>query len=586
MKLFKYDEFITESNLDFLLEAKMDFSDDFMSVLKNIDLPIAKKLASINSNEVDINQNYIDINKDKSDTVFFKPDDKVGKTAMYKPVFFSVAKILDCVFIDLSKIPGSGISAELAQPKGTTTLVEDDIVQVIKEMSNEMSSYISAISEMSDEKIDGVAYSGQDRSRLLKSIIDLGDVHLIQWFKNGKKYQTIAPRNALDMSSSVIRNSEISIGRFTRACLKKSSVEFKDSEIEEFVYKYKAEIEKIKNVLDLRFKIVQGQDIKTYYHRSKYVLLTGNLGNSCMRYDECQKYFDIYTENSQVKLLLFMSDIEEDKICGRAILWEMEPYELSTKVMDRIYTNQTADEELFKQWAIKNGYWYKKEQTYSDYTEFLFNKEDGTIERRQGEFSVKLDNKGEYNYYPYMDSFKYYEPKTGVLYNSSNFDHEYELTETGGGNGSCGECGGGGTIGCGDCDGEGVRDCLECDGNGNDECDDCSGRGKQECHICDGVGENECSTCDGQGEGDCEYCGGQGEIEGEECVECVSGKKSCEECSGEGKKECYKCDGDGDLECRECDGDGYHNCEYCDGSGTCDCSECDGSGSRDCYQCN
>ena len=36
MKLFKYDDFITESNLFLLLEANIDFSKDFISVLKKI----------------------------------------------------------------------------------------------------------------------------------------------------------------------------------------------------------------------------------------------------------------------------------------------------------------------------------------------------------------------------------------------------------------------------------------------------------------------------------------------------------------------------------------------------------------------
>ena len=93
--------------------------------------------------------------------------------------------------------------------------------------------------------------------------------------------------------------------------------------------------------------------------------------------------------------------------------------------------------------------------------------EDETIEKRQGEFSVQLDKKGDYSNYPYMDSFKYYDPSKGILYNSSNFDYEYELTDTEGGNGSCSECGGSGRVECGDCDGDGTRECDECDGNGS-----------------------------------------------------------------------------------------------------------------------
>ncbi len=585
MKLFKYDEFITESNLDLLLEAKMDFSDDFMSVLKNIDLPIAKKLASINSKEVDINQNYIDINKDKSDTIFFKPDDKVGKTAKIT----TTSELLDLFLIDLSKIPGSGISDEFAAPY-SDRLIEGDIVQVIKKIpDDEMRSYKDDISKMEDVALRGGAssrYSGQMRANNIDYIIGVGGFYLVQWFKNGKKYQSITYKPALDMSHKIIRSSEISVGRFTRAILKKVDFEFKDAEIEEFVYKYKAEIEKIKNVLDLRFKVVKGQDIRTYYHRSKYESESGSLGNSCMRYDKCQKYFDIYTKNSQVKLLLFMSEKEEDQICGRAILWEMEPYEVSTKVMDRIYSIRNADEELFKQWAIKNGYWYKEEQSFSEYSNFLFQKEDGTIEKRSREFSVKLDNGGEYSYYPYMDSFKYYEPSTGTLYNSSDFGYSYELTDTDGGNGSCSDCGGSGEIECDNCDGSGDRECYNCDGSGTVGCNDCDSDGTIECWECEGEGEVDCSTCDGEDEIECEYCDGSGEIDDKKCSECSGGgKQKCPDCES-GKNQCFRCDGRGKKDCKNCEASGEVECGDCDGDGERECGECYGSGNIECPECN
>ena len=591
MKLFKYDEFITESNLDLLLEAKMDFSDEFISVLKNIDLPIAKKLASINSKEVDINQNYIDINKDKSDTIFFKPDDKVGKTAKIT----TTSGLLDRFLIDLSKIPGSGISDEFAAPS-TDALADGDIVQVIKKIpDDEMRSYKDDISKMEEVVLrSGSRYSGQARVDVIDYAISLGGFYLVQWFKNGNKYQSITYKPALDMKPSIIRSSEISVGRFTRAILKKVDFEFKDAEIEEFVYKYKAEIEKIKNVLELRFKVVEGQDIRTYYHRSKYESESGSLGNSCMRYDKCQKYFDIYTKNSQVKLLLFMSEKEEDQICGRAILWEMEPYEVSTKVMDRIYSIRNADEELFKQWAIKNGYWYKEEQSFSEYSNFLFQKEDGTIEKRRREFSVKLDKGGEYSYYPYMDSFKYYEPSTGTLYNSSDFGYSYELTDTDGGNGSCSECGGSGEIECDNCDGEGTRECYNCDGSGTVGCNDCDSDGTIECEECEGEGEVDCSTCDGEDEIECEYCDGSGEIDDDwglmkkktTCSECSGGgKQKCPDCES-GKEQCSRCDGRGKKDCKNCEASGEIECDDCDGSGERECGECSGSGNVGCPECN
>jgi hypothetical protein len=562
MKLFKYDEFITESVLYSLLEANINFSKDFISILGRVDSPISKKLIDVEGREVDINQNYIDINKEKTDTLFFKPDDKVGKVAKVVRDSGYYQEITR----QLSNIDGSGVekSEDIESP------TNGQVGQIIREYTL-------------DELVN---FLPDYKSNLEYLFITGNPIVLFQWVKDRKKHQLVINKNSLSTGPDAVRSSEVSVGRFIRALLTKSSQKFTDAEIEDFVYKYRAEVEKEKDVLNRRFRVVKGADIKKYYHRSAYKEESGSLGSSCMRYDRCQNYLGIYTQNSQASLLILLSEEDETKITGRAILWEMEPYEISTKVMDRIYTIKTADEQLFKEWAIKNGYWFKSRQDFSEYTDFEFHKEDGEVEKRQGEFSVQLDIKGEYGNYPYMDSFKYYNPYSGKLYNSSNFDYEYELTDTEGGNGSCSECGGNGRVECGSCDGDGTRECYECDGRGTVECDDCDGEGKEECHICDGAGDSECSTCDGSGEEDCDDCGGDGEIDGEECENCSGGgKKTCSDCDGDGRKECYKCDGDGNYDCRNCDGDGRVECGDCDGDGERECYDCDGNGRVDCPEC-
>ena len=561
MKLFKYGDFITESKLQLLLEANIDFSKAFKQILKKVDSPISNHLISTVGKEVDINQNYIDINKDKTDTIFFKPDDKVGKTVVIKNTSGYMSQISKI----LSKNPKSGIDS-----LSTDYPSEGKTVQIIKEWT--LNELVELVPEYEDN---------------IKNIYDFTSLVLIQWIEDGKKYQTSILKTALNTGPEAVRSSEVSLGRFVRALLTKSGIKFTDSEIEQFVYKYRSEIEKEKNALELRFKVVEGDEIKKYYHRSMYETESGNLGNSCMRYDRCQSYLSIYTQNSQCKLLVFMSESNPDKIIGRAILWEMEPYELSTKVMDRIYTIKTADEQLFKEWAIKNKYWFKSNQDFSEFTSFEFHKEDGTVEKRQGEFSVKLDSKGDYHSYPYMDSFKYYSVSKGALYNSSNFGYDYELVDTEGGNGSCSECGGRGRVECSRCDGDGTDECDECNGRGSVSCEDCDGNGREECPECEGSGDIQCSTCDGSQDIECEYCGGDGELENEKkCNHCSgSGRQECSDCDGNGVKQCYKCDGDGDIECRNCDGDGTLECDDCDGSGERECPRCDGEGREDCSDC-
>jgi hypothetical protein len=388
--------------------------------------------------------------------------------------------------------------------------------------------------------------------------------------------------------------TEMKIGRWTsRIFTEVHKSELPASKIEEFVNLYKAAIdgEDLTN-----FELVSGEDIRKWYHENNYKERRGQLGNSCMRYNNCQDFLDIYVKNPEVcQLLILKSDDDKDKITGRALIWKLKDGEY---YMDRIYTIKTADEQLFKEWAIKNKYWFKSNQDFSEFTSFEFHKEDGTVEKRQGEFSVKLDSKGDYHSYPYMDSFKYYSVSKGALYNSSNFGYDYELVDTEGGNGSCSECGGNGRVECSRCDGDGTDECDECNGRGKVECDDCSGAGEVECHICDGEGTDKCSSCggsgkdecedcDGSGKEECEDCGGSGEIDGDECDSCLgNGKHECSSCGGEGGKECSDCDGEGRSECNRCKGDGTIKCNNCDGDGDLECDDCDGSGERECPRCD
>ena len=101
--------------------------------------------------------------------------------------------------------------------------------------------------------------------------------------------------------------------------------------------------------------------------------------------------------------------------------------------MDRIYT--TCDEDLqffFKKWATDNGYLYKAEQNWFN---TLFFEQIGQ-KRQELKLSIKLNNNG-YRRYPYMDTFRRYDPRIGKLYNDDNQESDQEgcyiLEDTGGG---------------------------------------------------------------------------------------------------------------------------------------------------------
>ena len=264
-----------------------------------------------------------------------------------------------------------------------------------------------------------------------------------------------------------------------------------------------------------------------------------------MRYSRCQPYLNIYSKNpEQVSLVILRSDEDPEKIKGRALLWNAEYSQDDYNgrlFMDRIYTNNSKDEELFKKFAIQNKFVYKKAQNYSK-SDFMFGDELTPIERIQ----VKIENSdyrgGEFTYYPYIDTLTFYNPYKMTL--SNVYNGGWELEHTDGTNGT----------GCETCDGHQSIECPDCYGGGEVECPDCDGEGEVDCRECSGMGKEECSSCDGTGlddeDTDCSNCEGSGEM-------------SCTECEGSGKEECSRCGGDREIECRECGGNGRVDCPDC-----------------------
>lgn len=158
-------------------------------------------------------------------------------------------------------------------------------------------------------------------------------------------------------------------------------------------------------VKPLNFRVVEGEDIRKYYKYSNYAEERGSLGNSCMKYENCQGLFNIYTENTDhIKMLILLND--SDRIMGRALLWNFD-----NKVMDRIYT--ISDEEYaahFKKWADDNGYIYKTEQNWGNTINFNVGGENKELK-----LSFKLPNTS-MSKYPYMDTFKFLDDN-GVIHN-------------------------------------------------------------------------------------------------------------------------------------------------------------------------
>jgi hypothetical protein len=512
-----YLDFITESKLELLLEAKIVYTQQFLDVLDKIDSNIASQILSYKGKDMDVARNYIDINRDKTDSIFFKPQDKIDK-ALY------TLRSNGGVYDNLSKVAEKmGIIHSWKEPSDGQT------GKVIKKLTLEEVLKISPNSP-------GVWSYMYDNNQQL---------FVFQFEERGKTYEAIILDNYLVKDVSKVTPTEVNVGRFVRAFLKNLGLEYKDTEIEDFVDKYKKVLELQKNVFQ-RFKEVKGDEIKKWYLEDNYEKVAGPLGGSCMRHKECQGYFDIYTENTdKVSMIILMSEEDPTKICGRAILWLDDK---RRRFMDRIYTIRNSDILLFKEYCYKNEYYHKSEQSYDEDCNLVYNGDEVYGEESLVRVSLKKEY---YDHYPYMDTMKYYSPDLGIISNRefpwSEHITYYTLTQT---NGSSGQ-------GCDICDGGGIVDCPECEGERTTNC-----------RVCHGTGESDCSECEGQGEVDCNECSGTGTIE------LLSGEVECATCSGTGKNECETCDGEKRGECYNCDGRGEESCDICNGRGEVGCPEC------------
>ncbi len=163
----------------------------------------------------------------------------------------------------------------------------------------------------------------------------------------------------------------------------------------------------VQTKINSNFKVVSGQSILEYYHHDSYLCGTGSLGNSCMKYDQCQDYLNLYTKNND-KISMVVLTTDYDKLIGRALLWNLD----DVKIMDRIYTIDDENYQYhFKKWADENGYLYKREQKWNN---TLFFESKGKVIYK--EISINL-NRYNFSHFPYMDTFKFIDFNTGNIYN-------------------------------------------------------------------------------------------------------------------------------------------------------------------------
>lgn len=508
----KYLEFITES---MILESDVIYSNLFRQTLSKLDSPISKSLLDIENRDFNVQSNFFDINPEKNDEVSFIPDRKAQEIlkGSKEMVRFTGGgggwlKHSEGNAELFGKLGYTPVGTEPHKPEASE--VGEIIKKVVSETSGNTYVWVKFID--STGNVTGEGVYNQEKLR----VVDDPKLKEV-WSKN---------------------RQGIKVGRAIRALLKVAGVDFVDKDIEDFVNKYKSAIDRYNDKFRL-FEVVEGDDISHWYKYSNYKNQNGTLGNSCMK-SVPSSYFGIYTENPSVcKLVILKSEEDEDKIVGRAILWTLTD---GKKFLDRIYTNNESDVQLFRDWAKENDIYAKYYNNSSDSTDVF----DFSGQRlRLGKVEVQI-RKGEYDKYPYVDTIKYFDPSSGILTTNRSYD-SWTLESTGG---------------------DPIR-CDYCDGSGNSTCPECEGDGDIYCSRCDGDGSVDCSECDGNGSVDCNNCDGSGTIEDSE-----GNEEACPECDGRGTQECSDCDGRGNEDCSRCDGYGRYSCDECNGRGDVSCPEC------------
>lgn len=180
---------------------------------------------------------------------------------------------------------------------------------------------------------------------------------------------------------------------------------------------------------NIKLEVISGDDIKDAYHHESYSYALGdgtNLHGSCMRSGDARYYFGIYTKNQDVVQMLVARDAE-GKVLGRALLWN---FDNGDKGMDTVY-GANIIEQVFKEWAIDNGYYYKSSQSCHHHIFDMFSgSRIPTEEYKDKEFRKVTIKEWDFDYYPYVDSLYHMGRDGATIYLCNGYKSGLDLFRT------------------------------------------------------------------------------------------------------------------------------------------------------------
>lgn len=284
-------------------------------------------------------------------------------------------------------------------------ILSKKFIKILKSINNTVSIEILKLSE--------------NKELSKESFIDITDSEdIVSFMPSDRINKMISDKtdNFEDICWSSSQRIETRIGRLVYRLL---GEKVQGYEIENFVNEYKSIIKNKK--LYRNFKLIKGEEIKKWYSSKNYAEGGGNLKDSCMRHEFCQRFLDFYTKNPDKIRMLILLDENKEKILGRSLIWKLDRPE-NEFFMDRIYYSSDFIFNMFINQAIKNKWLYRLDNM-ENLLEFV--KNDKKIRTT---VVVKLKDQV-YDYFPFLDNLAFYDPVTFTLSNNPQYFKTIGSTE-------------------------------------------------------------------------------------------------------------------------------------------------------------
>ena len=552
---------------DVILESIVVYKDKFKDILSEMETPLSKEILNIERKDIETRNNYFTPTK-SNDSIGFIPDRK----------YQDIIKSKDSWML---KDPTKIVTKNIEKYPGAKKIWDGLGLEVPLELKVESGMK----GNIKGSRGSGNPVTGKTGKQYY-GFYPL-DKKIPPFPVNHNAIQRVTAQQIEDELTK--STQEIKVGRGMKALLGAAGINTTDKEIEEFVNKFKSTYDVVNNAFRF-FDIVEGEDIRKYYYEGSYESNTkGQLGNSCMKKGVCGDFLDIYCKNPEKCKLVILRAGKTGKIKGRALLWKLDdPAEGCEAFLDRIYTNNDSDINLFIEFSKKNGWICKKQQAAGKTLMIL---PSGKESRDWVKLKVTLNPEiMKYRMYPYLDTLKCYIPEIHLLTNDETIEPKKMCLELSQPNGTyswrrhCSGCGGSRIIYCKECGGEGSIRCKECNGTGRMSCKNCTmtaNEARNDPRF--KIGSYIKTNADGSGCSDV--------IEGE--ISDVSydykfrittrrggwnikydnkyawivfiedPEKICPECGDRHYLTCTACKGEGRIKCKVCNGKGGDPCPDC-----------------------